>query len=137
MTFLRALSVMILLFTASAIHAIDQVADSKTIHDGVYTEAQAARGARFWENICSECHVDDEFVGEAYMGSWTNVPISELFDLITVTMPEDNPGSLLDEEYAAVIAYVLSLNELPAGEEELPAVYEALQQIVIQGPYSQ
>ena len=71
------------------------------------------------------------------MGSWTNVPISELFDLITVTMPEDNPGSLLDEEYAAVIAYVLSLNELPAGEEELPAVYEALQQIVIQGPYSQ
>jgi hypothetical protein len=81
--------------------------------------------------------VDDEFVGEAYMGSWTNVPISELFDLITVTMPEDNPGSLLDEEYAAVIAYVLSLNELPAGEEELPAVYEALQQIVIQGPYSQ
>ena len=137
MTFLRIFSILTLLFAASALHAVNQDTESKTIQDGVYTQAQAARGSKLWQNICGECHVDDEFVGEAYMGSWSNVPVAELFDLITVTMPEDNPGSLLDAEYAAVIAYVLSLNGLPPGEDELPAAYEALQEILIQGPYVQ
>jgi hypothetical protein len=135
MTFLRTLSVLTLLLAASALHAIGQEGDSKTIHDGVFTEAQAEQGSKLWEGICGECHMDEEFVGENYMSSWTNVPVAELFDLISVTMPEDNPGSLADAEYAAVIAHMLDLNGLPAGEEELPAVYEDLQKILIQGPF--
>jgi len=32
------------------------------------------------------------------------------------TMPADNPGSLMLEEYTDVIAYILSENGFPAGE---------------------
>ncbi len=37
------------------------------------------------------------------------------------TMPEDDPGSLSAQEYADVLAYILQLNDLPAGGVELPA----------------
>ena len=136
MTLLRTLSVVTLLCAASALHLIAQDGESRSIHDGVYTEAQAEQGAELWQNICGECHQIDEFQGPAYMSSWTNVPVAELFDLISVTMPEDNPGSLRDAEYVAVIAYLLSMNGVEAGEDTLPDTYEALSGIVFQEPYS-
>ncbi len=136
MTFLRTLSVVTLLCAASALHVVAQDGESRSIHDGVYTEAQAEQGAELWQNICGECHQIDEFQGPAYMSSWTNVPVADLFDLISVTMPEDNPGSLRDAEYVAVIAYLLSMNGVAAGEDTLPDTYEALSKIVIQEPYS-
>ncbi len=136
MTFLRTFSVVTLLCAASALHVIAQDSESRSIHDGVYTEAQAEQGAKLWQNICGECHQIDEFQGPAYMSSWTNVPVAELFDLISVTMPEDNPGSLRDGEYVAVIAYLFSMNGVAAGEDTLPDNYEALSTIVIQEPYS-
>ncbi len=35
-------------------------------------------------------------------------------------MPEGDPGSLQPEEYADVLAYLLSLNDYPAGDQPLP-----------------
>ena len=35
------------------------------------------------------------------------------------TMPADNPGSLMLEEYTDVIAYILSENGFPTGDNEL------------------
>ena len=34
-------------------------------------------------------------------------------------MPEDNPGSLKQQEYGDIMAYFLSINEYPAGDKEL------------------
>ena len=34
-------------------------------------------------------------------------------------MPEDNPGSLKQQEYADILAYFLSLNAYPTGDAEL------------------
>jgi hypothetical protein len=36
-------------------------------------------------------------------------------------MPQDRPGSLSAEEYAAIVAYLLQLNGRAAGDRELPA----------------
>jgi len=44
-------------------------------------------------------------------------------------MPQDNPGALTREQDADVIAFVLSINKLPAGKAELPAQSEMLKQI--------
>jgi hypothetical protein len=44
-------------------------------------------------------------------------------------MPLDNPGGLAPEEYAAVIAYILKLNQYPAGPSELPIADSALKLI--------
>ena len=135
MIFLRIIAVVALLCVASAMHLVAQDSESRSIHDGVYTEAQAEQGAKLWQGVCGECHQIDEFQGSAYMASWTNVPVAELFDLISVTMPEDNPGSLRDGEYVAVIAYLLNMNGVAAGEDTLPDNYEGLSTIIFQEPY--
>jgi len=36
-------------------------------------------------------------------------------------MPRDNPGSATQSQYIDIVAYILSLNNLPAGTEELTA----------------
>ena len=41
-------------------------------------------------------------------------------------MPQDRPGSLSAEEYAAIVAYFLQLNGRQAGDSELPADAELL-----------
>ena len=47
-------------------------------------------------------------------------------------MPENNPGSLTDQEYVDVIAYMLSFNGMPAGDDELPPDPQSLARAVIQ-----
>ena len=46
-------------------------------------------------------------------------------------MPESNPGSLPDEEYVDILAYILSLSRYPAGDSELDVADDALNQIMI------
>ena len=103
----------------------------KSTLDGVYTEEQAQRGAQVYENICAECHSQDEFM-EPLMLSWTGAPISMLFFEITDLMPEDSPGSLEPGEYADVLAYIFELNGLPPGQTELEPLEEVLKQIIIE-----
>ena len=50
-------------------------------------------------------------VGEAFSYRWAVSSITDLFDTIRQTMPEAAPNSLSTEEYAAVTAYLLKLNE--------------------------
>jgi hypothetical protein len=44
-------------------------------------------------------------------------------------MPLDNPGGLARDDYAAVIAYLLRLNEFPPGTTPLPVADAALKRI--------
>ena len=46
-------------------------------------------------------------------------------------MPEGDPGSLSSEEYAAVVAYLLRLNDYPPGLAPLPADEMVLQTVQI------
>ncbi len=103
----------------------------KSTLDGVYTEEQARRGAQIYENICAECHDQDEFL-EPLMQSWMGAPVSMLFFEITDLMPEDAPGSLEPAEYADVLAYIFELNGLPPGQAELEPSDEVLKKIIIE-----
>jgi mono/diheme cytochrome c family protein len=102
-----------------------------TTLDGVYTEAQAERGAQVVEQICRECHEDEEFVG-AFIRSWAGASVAALYDDIYSLMPEDQPGSLPPQQYADVIAYILQLNGLPPGETELGIARESLERVLIE-----
>jgi hypothetical protein len=42
------------------------------------------------------------------------------------TMPPPNPGSLPDDTYADIVAYVLDFNGFESGDAELPVDSEAL-----------
>ena len=59
------------------------------------------------------------------------MPVGSLFERIKVSMPEDGPGRLSDEEYTDVVAFLLDASSYPAGEAELPADKTALDEIMI------
>lgn len=122
---------MALLSLGAALPAVAQTGDRVTTLDGVYTEEQALRGAQVTEDVCRECHDDEEFVG-AFIRSWAGASVAALYDDIYSLMPEDQPGSLPPQQYADVIAYILQLNGLPPGEIELGAARESLERVVIE-----
>ena len=107
----------------------------RTVRDRVYSQTQAARGEQVFESICMNCHEIAEFTGAgAYLEDVEGKPLWETFDYISSEMPEDDPASLLPEEYAAVLAYIFSVYGLPSGEVELPVAKEVLEAITIVRP---
>ena len=102
-----------------------------TTLDGVYTTEQAQRGAEVIEQVCRECHEDEEFVG-AFIRSWAGASVAALYDDIYSLMPEDQPGSLPPQQYADVIAYILQLNGLPPGDVELATARDVLERVIIE-----
>ena len=94
-------------------------APSKTTNDGVYSAAQADRGKKTFNEKCSGCHEPSRFSGDAFLESWNNKTMKDIWDVASGTMPEDNPGSLKQEEYADILSYFLSLNEYKTGDAEL------------------
>lgn len=96
---------------------------------GVYTAQQAARGRNVYAGICSSCHSTSTHTGAPFFSRWGGQPISELYGLISETMPQMEPASLSKQEYIDVVAYLLQLNRMPAGEKELtadPALLKAI-----------
>ena len=110
--------------------ALAQEEAPRTTRDGVYTSEQAERGKESYKEACAACHALDWYRGGT-MKAWDGAPLFNLYDVVATTMPQNNPGSLKRREYLDLLAYILSLNDMPAGGEELPAAPEALQKIVI------
>ena len=107
----------------------------RTVRDGVFSAAQAARGERLFESICVNCHEMAEFTAAgAYLDDVESEPLWETFDFVSSEMPEDDPGSLEPEEYAAVLAYIFSVYGLPSGDAALPVDRDSLRAITIGRP---
>lgn len=122
-------------WSAGPIHA--QQPAPRTIWDGVYTLDQAKRGA-LKSGLCTSCHGDGfeggsapPLTGADFMARWENRTVGDLFDLIRLTMPDDDPGSLPREQYADLIAYILAVNKLPTGMTEIGTAIEPLKEIQI------
>lgn len=92
--------------------------DASTL-DGVYTTAQAQRGARVFEGICSECHESTDWQEESFLERWNDESVYRFWYYIYERMPHGDPYTLTREQVTDVLTYILSLNGLPAGEAEL------------------
>jgi mono/diheme cytochrome c family protein len=103
--------------TSSLVSGPLAFAEGKTLKDGVYTEAQAKAGAMVYDSNCKTCH-DMKFY-ENTLRSWNSQPLVYLWETIMGTMPADNPGSMMFEEYTDVLAYILSETGFPAGDTPL------------------
>ena len=130
------------LFAASGLH-VTLRAQAKSVADGVYTEAQAKRGATLYAEQCASCHgetmggVADLFpalTGDAFVTAWQGKSVGELFDKISTTMPALDPGSLKPDQVADVVADILSVSKYPAGTTDLAASVEPLNQVKIDAP---
>ena len=108
---------------------------SRSVWDGVYTREQATRGA-LTSGLCTQCHGDSfqgdpapPLTGADFLAKWDGRSVGDLFELIRQTMPDDDPGSLVGQQYADLLAYIFSLNKFPAGTTELATEAEPLKQI--------
>ena len=99
---------------------------------GVFTDAQAARGKDIYIGTCRECHTPASHTGVVFKNLWGGKRLSDLLDFMQEKMPKNSPGSLTGEEYAAVTAYILLLNGLPSGADELPSDATAARRIRIE-----
>ncbi len=84
---------------------------------GVFTTEQAQSGRSTFNNVCRTCHIPRDFRTIFKQSDDTEALLSDYYDLISTTMPQDSPGSLSTESYMNVIAYLLSLNGFSAGDE--------------------
>jgi mono/diheme cytochrome c family protein len=116
-----------LLFLASATASLVTAQTNpprRTVWDGVYTEAQAARGMAAFGQSCAGCHAlaaegKAPLVGEAFWKSFAQKTVVDLLEFVSVNMPNGTPGSLNQATYADIVALMLKSNGFPAGTTEL------------------
>jgi PQQ-dependent dehydrogenase (s-GDH family) len=103
-----------------------------------YTAEQAARGKTAYDANCVSCHGPNllnanygpPLAGDYFNRKWTGMPVGDLLAKVQ-SMPPSRPNSLSAETYADMTAYILRVNELPAGDGELPSDPAQLQGMVI------
>jgi S-disulfanyl-L-cysteine oxidoreductase SoxD len=108
---------------------------ARSVWDGVYTEAQAKRGEALYQERCVLCHGPTfmgggdgagALLGPTFNGNWNGVPLDQMLDRVRATMPMDKPMSLSRQQTADALAFIFSINKMPAGKDELPRQAEML-----------
>ena len=105
--------------------------DSPSTLNGVYTDEQASRGKDVYSGSCRSCHTPASHTGATFNKWWRGKHLSDLFLFVSTRMPKNDPGSLAPEDVADVMAYLLKMNAMPVGPEELPADADSLKKIRI------
>ena len=130
---------------AAALEGSADAGPAASVWAGVFSEDQAARGRGVYSGACGFCHgrrlngaPDDPDMRSTpplararFLREWEGRSLATLFEYTRLTMPEDNPTSLTDAEYVDVIAYMLSVSRIPAGDDELSPDSGSLARIVI------
>jgi mono/diheme cytochrome c family protein len=133
MSFVRSRAVAGLLLGLAAVRPTQAqgTADTATrsAAAGTYSAGEARAGEVVFRRVCVDCHATAQFRGEGFQRSWTGRTARDLFELIRTQMPQDNPGRLRRDEYAAVIAYILELNGCPPGDTALGSDDAALRRV--------
>jgi mono/diheme cytochrome c family protein len=117
---------------AAAVSLVDHTVRAqepvKTVADGVYTDAQATRGAASYDQACAGCHRPDlggangpALRGERFARMFAGKDLKTLYTKIATTMPRGAAASLGDAVYLDIVAHVLRENGFPAGNAELTA----------------
>ena len=100
-----------------------------------YTEAQAKRGEELYFERCVRCHgatymggTDGAgpLLGPTFNGNWNGVPLDQMLERVRTTMPMDKPATLSRQQTADALAFIFSINKIPAGKTELPRQAEML-----------
>ena len=104
----------------------------RSTRTGVYSREQADRGSDVYIGMCKSCHTLDSHTAATFTAKWNAKPLSVLYEYIRDQMPKNEPGSLTEQEYADVLAYVLKLNRMPAGPDDLPTDVAVMKTIRIE-----
>jgi len=129
----RALVIGTLLVTASASTGAQA---PRTVQDGVFTNAQAARGQAIYREQCSSCHGNalegaqaPPLVADVFLSRRQGQPLSELANKIRNTMPAGGSVKLTAQQSVDLVAHILKTGGYPASATELAADDAALGRI--------
>jgi mono/diheme cytochrome c family protein len=108
-----------------------------TVWDGIYSKAQSLGGGGLYAKSCASCHgaklegrdQAPPLAGAEFVMNWADANVGDLFEKMQTSMPGDRPGSLSPDQNAAILAYVLSANQFPAGARALSSDVEKLRPI--------
>ena len=128
------LIILVAILSASVALRMDAQAPANTTMAGIYTTAQADRGEETYMGICVACHPAGTYSTDAFKATWDGRPLSDLFSLISTTMPKSDPASLSPQEYSQLVAYILKINNVPSGKTDLPPDAGKLKTIKIEMP---
>jgi S-disulfanyl-L-cysteine oxidoreductase SoxD len=120
--------------------AMAATAATRTVWDGVYSKRQSGRGLTAYNSRCARCHGEALLGGENspalveqdFLEKWNGRSVGSLVELIRTTMPSDGPGRLSRQQCTDMVAYLLSANNFPAGDNELAAEPDAQNDILFQ-----
>lgn len=132
--------------TLVATCATPSSAQNRTTTDGVYSLAQARRGAVHVPR-CVTCHGDDlegdlgpALVGPVYIARWAGRPLSDFVQRVITNFNglaregRDDEAGTVEQRAADFTAYVLLQNGFRSGPGELSPLADALTRVVIVEP---
>lgn len=98
-----------------------------------FTEEQATAGRATYRELCQICHgsslANGQFGtplrGSFFRNKWQGKSVGELLQFMYEKMPPDKVMSLQPEQYAELLAYILSRNNFEAGESPLSGDIES------------
>ena len=83
-------------------------------------------GLQLYQAACAACHLQSlqggtapQLAGTNFRNSWGARPVSQLLLYTRSSMPPGSEGSLTDEEYSAITAYIMSRNGVDPGTTPL------------------
>ncbi len=101
---------------------------ARTVRDGVYTDAQAARGQAIYQKQCVSCHgakleglQGPPLIADVFVSHWHTQPLSDLAGKIRNTMPAGATGTLTPQQSVDLVAFILKSGGFPAGKTDLAA----------------
>jgi mono/diheme cytochrome c family protein len=117
--FLFLISAAVLAFGATS--RTPRAVDERSTADGVYTRGQADAGRDVWALACQSCHAPTQHSGPTFKANWYGRSLGELMRYLRNEMPQNEPGTLSDDEYLTLIAYLMRVNRMPPGQAPLAA----------------
>lgn len=113
---------------------------NRTVADGVYTPAQAARGQAIFDLQCRSCHgptlgggLGPPLAGAGFLSVWATSSLADLVDKIQHTMPANTPGTLSRGQATDLVTHVLRTNGFNPGAADLKPD-DSLKQIALVAP---
>lgn len=113
----------------------------RSVGDGVFTIEQSERGEVQYLEFCKRCHQRDlrgdfvedapPLIGDEFLSEWTQWTVGDLFEFLTTEMPPKpkDRREVTAENHVDILAFILMKNGFPAGQTELPPVFDTLVEI--------
>jgi hypothetical protein len=128
------IAMLVLCARPAPIQAQAPATPQKMVGDGVFTDAQAARGKKLFEqNTCTKCHLATlegreqtgggnggaALIGLRFIQDFGESRLSKLVNKIRVDKPVEDPGTFSEQVALDMAAYLLMKNNYPAGAADL------------------